>query len=111
MKIDLLYFDDCPSWQTGLENLQEALSKLNAEAAINLIQVETPQAAVEHRFVGSPTIRVNGQDLFPVDHDDYALGCRVYQTPDGMQGTPTVRMIREALETRGRPSAAEESTV
>jgi hypothetical protein len=47
--------------------------------------------------VGSPSIRVNGEDLFPVDHENYALGCRVYQTPDGLRGWPTVEMLEEAF--------------
>ena len=110
MKIELLYFDDCPSWQKGLENLKQALSQLDIKASVEMTAVETEAAALAQRFQGSPTIRVNGEDLFPTGHESYALGCRVYQTPDGIQGVPTIKMIREALEKRGLPSAAEAST-
>jgi hypothetical protein len=43
------------------------------------------------------TLRVNGVDLFPTDQTDYALGCRVYQTPGGYQGWPTEEMLSEKL--------------
>lgn len=98
MKVELLYFEDCPSWQTGLDNLRAALSASDIEAGIKLVRVEAPEAAIEQQFMGSPTIRVDGQDLFPVEGADYALGCRVYQTPEGMRGWPTVAMIRAAFE-------------
>lgn len=42
-------------------------------------------------------IRIDGVDLFPVDHSDYALGCRLYTTPEGMRGWPSSEMIRAAL--------------
>ena len=47
---------------------------------------------------GSPTIRVDGEDLFPVpERAGYALGCRMYATPEGLRGSPTTEMLREAL--------------
>ncbi len=47
---------------------------------------------------GSPTIRLDGQDLFPApERDDWRLGCRVYATPEGLRGSPTAEMIEKAL--------------
>ncbi len=97
MDIEILYFEGCPSWQTAQAHLRQALDRLGLDAEIGLVRVETPEEAVEARFVGSPTIRVRGRDLFPADHEDYALGCRVYATPEGLRGWPTVEMIEEAL--------------
>lgn len=99
-KIELLYFEDCPSWKMAQENLDSFIRKRNLDANVVLVQVETDQEAKDHRFVGSPSIRVNGVDLFPVGHEDYALGCRVYQTPDGMRGWPTVEMLEDAFAAR-----------
>ena len=39
MEIDLFYFDGCPSWQEGLENLNAALSAEGLEASIRLVKV------------------------------------------------------------------------
>lgn len=97
MDIEILYFKGCPSWQTAREHLRQALDRLGLDAEIGLVCIETPEEAVEARFVGSPTIRMGGRDLFPVDQEDYALGCRVYATPNGLRGWPTVEMIEKAL--------------
>lgn len=50
---------------------------------------------------GSPTIRVGGEDLFPVpERVGYALGCRMYATPEGLRGSPTEEMVRTSLAVR-----------
>jgi len=95
--VELLYFEDCPSWVNALEILNATLDKIELSADVSVIQVETHAQAVEHKFVGSPTIRVNGEDLFPTGQNNYALGCRVYQTPDGLRGWPTHSMLEESL--------------
>jgi hypothetical protein len=101
MKIELLYFDSCPSWKTGLDNLRMALTEAGIADGIDLIQVETDEDVLKRQFQGSPTIRVDGQDLFPTGHGNYAPGCRVYQTPEGLRGWPTIAMIKGALTKRG----------
>ena len=64
MHIELLYFDDCPSWKNALADLRAVLAEQGPEPDVRLIRVETVAEATENRFVGSPTIRVNGADLF-----------------------------------------------
>lgn len=96
--LELLYFDDCPSWKNALEGLQAILDEHEISAQISTIRVETHDEAQRHKFVGSPTIRLNGIDLFPTDQDNYALGCRVYPTPEGLKGWPTKEMFLKRLE-------------
>lgn len=48
-------------------------------------------------FTGSPMIRIDGDELFPTNPANYALGCRVFQTPEGFKGWPTKAMILEKL--------------
>lgn len=97
MKIDLLYFEDCPSWQIGLQNLQAALAAENIQAEIHLLPVESDAEATRLQFLGSPSFQVNGLDLWPEARKRYNLSCRVYATPQGMKGAPTVEMLREKL--------------
>ena len=97
VKIELLYFDGCPSWSNAHDSLVESLEKLEISAEIALIAVETEQGAIEHKFTGSPTLKVDGADLFPTGQTDFSLGCRVYQTPQGLKGWPTKEMIIEKL--------------
>ena len=58
MDIELLYFDDCPSWKNALVTLDAIVEEHGISSKISLIRVETQEEAVLHRFVGSPTIRV-----------------------------------------------------
>ena len=98
-KIELLYFDDCPSWKNARKILKDSLIKLGIPQDVILTKVETQEEADKNKFTGSPTIRINGEDLFPMDQDNYALGCRIYQTPEGFKGWPTEEMIIEKLQT------------
>ena len=98
MKVELLYFDGCPSWEMGLKNLEAALLKENLSASIEMVKVTDDEEAVRLKFLGSPHFRVNGHDLWPEDRVTYSLSCRVYPTPDGIKGFPTVAMLRQQLK-------------
>jgi hypothetical protein len=99
MNIQLLYFEGCPSWQQGLENLKAALQREGLEAEIESVKVRDDADAEAKHFLGSPSFRVNGVDLWHEAREQYALGCRVYHTPQGLRGVPTVDMLREKLRT------------
>ena len=98
MKIELLYFDGCPSWQSGLKNLQSVLKANGLDATVELVQVLDNDDATRKKFLGSPSFRVNGVDLWDEERDTYSLSCRVYATPEGMKGSPTVSMLGEAID-------------
>lgn len=96
----MLYFDGCPSHGPAGEALRVALAEEGIEAAVNLVAVNTDEEARRLRFPGSPTVRLDGEDLFPAgvhEPDDWGRRCRVYATPEGLQGSPTIPMLREAL--------------
>jgi len=97
-KIELLYFNSCPSWKIVLHDLRKVLGKLEINTDISLVEVETYNQAIKHKFIGSPSIRINNNDIFPTKHNNYGLGCRVYQTPQGLKGLPTEEMIRTQVE-------------
>jgi len=96
-EISLLYFEGCPSWQVVLENVQIVIEIDKIPAEICLIKIESPEQAQQVRFLGSPSFRVNGIDLWPEEREHYTLSCRVYQTPDGLKGSPSIEMLREQL--------------
>jgi hypothetical protein len=93
-RIRLRYFDGCPHWRLAYERLREAgLTDLD----IRFEQVETQEDAERLHFVGSPTILIDGRDPFDGTEGEYGLTCRVYQTPEGLAGSPTEEQVREAL--------------
>ena len=97
MRIEVLYFDGCPSWQQAVENIEAALEAEGLAAEVELVKIEDAAAAQEQRFLGSPSFRVGGRDLWPDERSEFALDCRIYATPEGMKGWPTVAMLRERL--------------
>jgi len=100
MKVEILYFDGCPGHRTAEKALKEVLADESVETEVDTIAVNTDEEARRLRFPGSPTIRVEGGDLFPSpEREDWRLGCRLYATPDGLKSSPTNEMLREALVT------------
>lgn len=95
MQIDLLYFDGCPSWEGALENLKAALEAEGLQADIRLVKVNDNDEAARLKFLGSPSFHADGVDWWPEKRTRYNLSCRVYQTPAGLRGAPTVEMFRE----------------
>lgn len=96
MRIELLYFDDCPNWKIAAERLEPLASARGLEVMHRL--VATPEEAEAAHFRGSPTILIDGRDAFPTGDNAFGLSCRVYQTPDGPAGSPTVAQLEGALE-------------
>ena len=98
MRIELLYFDGCPTYRNTEEALRRVLAEEGLEAEVELVAVNSAADARRLAFPGSPTMRIDGRDPFPVAKQRRGgLGCRVYATPEGMKGTPTAAMIRKAL--------------
>jgi hypothetical protein len=98
VRIELLYFDGCPSYLVAEERLRNVLRERGLDVYIEMVRVETDEEALRLGFPGSPTIRVDGTDIFPTAEErGGALGCRVYATPQGLAGAPTVGMIGRAL--------------
>ena len=98
MKIELFYFNGCPSWETGLKNLEAALQEEDLSASVEMVKVVDDSDATRLKFLGSPHFRVDGQDLWPEERELYSLSCRVYPTPEGIKGFPTVAMLRGQLK-------------
>ncbi len=99
MKIELLYFEGCPSWKEAEKNLKAVLEELKIKDPIRYIKVENDEDLIRHRFIGSPTIRGNGLDIEPKARDTrkYFLGCRVYNVEGSLIGWPSSEMIRKGL--------------
>jgi peroxiredoxin len=114
-RIEFLYWEDCPSHDLALRRLRSVLDAVGVEEDVHVVAVTSDAQAQALRFPGSPTIRVDGVDLFPVADATYGLNCRVFHTPDGrVTPVPTVAMledaVRSALRRRsGAPEAAREA--
>ncbi len=99
MRIEFLWFDGCPSHETARTVLTETIEELAIDVTVEEIAVESDEAAHAHRFQGSPSIRVNGEDVDPISLEEmpYGMACRIYSTPEGPKGSPAKETIRAAL--------------
>jgi hypothetical protein len=80
----------------------EALLNENLPVRVKITLVKDDQPAERLKFLGSPSFRINGMDLWrPEERQNYALSCRVYATPDGLVGVPSVEMLRERIRANG----------
>lgn len=91
-------FDACPNWRSTQEWLATVLEELGlADVEIAFERIESPEDADRLRFVGSPTILIDGRDVFPLQEGQFGLTCRIYETPDGLAGSPTADQLRLAV--------------
>ena len=102
MQIEFYYYEDCPSHDVALDRLRKVLAEEGVNESVEIIKVETHEQAQALKFVGSPTIRFDGDDIVPVPEDAYySLTCRAYQQDDGrITPLPSPEMIRRAIINR-----------
>jgi hypothetical protein len=103
--VELLYFDGCPHYEALLHRLRELLLRVGAGDRLELRRIPDEPAAQRERFLGSPTVRVDGHDVEPgaSERSDFGLICRLYPARDGLRPTPPDEWILDAL---ARPSAS-----
>jgi hypothetical protein len=99
MTIEVLYFDGCPNHDALVPHLRRLLANSGVWAEMALRRVESDADAQRLRFLGSPSVRVDGRDVEPgaEARDDFGLKCRLYQTPDGLRGVPPDAWVLTAL--------------
>jgi len=99
MRVELLFWEGCPSHPLALADLRAAMSELGLDPGrIVVREVRTGADAERERFAGSPTIRIDGHDIQPPCEEPYGLTCRIYHRRDGrISPTPDPADVRDAL--------------
>jgi hypothetical protein len=98
-RVEILYFHGCPNHEPTRALVERVARELQHDPEIDLVEVVDADAAAELRFLGSPTVRVDGRDVEPraEERQEFVLSCRVYRTERGLAGQPDEAWIREAL--------------
>jgi uncharacterized ParB-like nuclease family protein len=98
MKVEILYLDGCPTYLAAEKTLREVLNEQGIAAEVDLVAVNTGGETRDLHFAGCHTIRVDSEALFSVaEREEYALGCRMYATTEGLRRSLTAAMLSEAL--------------
>lgn len=99
IKVEHLYIDDCPHHEPLAHVLRSLLDEASRDERIVPRRIVDEQQAIRERFLGSPTVRINGQDVdsSAAAQIDYGLQCRPYVTDASLQGMPSTEWIRTGL--------------
>jgi hypothetical protein len=102
MRVELLWWDGCPSYPETQADLREALASEGVDAEIEMVEIESDDQARRERFAGSPTIRIDGEDVFPPEEQEpFSLRGRFSGRRDGRPSpTPDREDLREAIRRR-----------
>lgn len=96
VRIDILYVSGCPNLAAARAHVREALQDAGLTAVVEEVEILTQDDAQRFGMHGSPTLLIDGRDLFPLA-DEPSLACRLYRTTGAVEGAPTVAELVEAL--------------
>jgi len=94
MRIEILYVPGCPNYQPTFERLQAVLVTETVNVGILGIPVTTEAEAKALIFPGSPTVRINGEDVERHRTSAPGLSCRLYENRSGI---PSEELLRAAI--------------
>jgi hypothetical protein len=98
MTVELLWWDGCPSHPEALADLERVLREEGVSAVVTRVEIEDDEQARREHFPGSPTIRIDGEDIAPAEGEPHSLTCRVYRRRDGrISPTPDPEDVRDAV--------------
>ena len=91
MVIEVLFVPGCPNHEPTLKRIREALHSESIHASIREIAVTDENIARALSFPGSPTIRINGEDIEPTQTTTFGLACHLYASQSGIPSEETLR--------------------
>ena len=111
MRVELLFWEGCPSYAKAHAQLQALLIEAGLDpAGVIVREIETEADAESQRFVGSPPIRIDGVDVQPLPDEPTGLTCRVYRRRDGrVSPTPDPADVRDALRAAALSATSDRS--
>ncbi len=95
MKIELLYFTGCPNHEPTAARVRRVVERLGVHADIDKVEVTPEDDPAALKFLGSPTVLIDGRDLDPAQRDGgrYGLSCRMFAG----QGMPSETLIEQGI--------------
>ncbi len=94
VRLQVLVFGGCPHAEAALALADAVAARLGPDIAVERVEVNSETEAVALRFPGSPTLRVDGEDVEWGVTSRGALCCRTY---DGGAGVPPEWMVEAAV--------------
>jgi hypothetical protein len=100
VNVEVLYFEGCPNHEDLVPRVRELMRRAGVPAEIERRAISDDEAAQRERFLGSPTVRVDGHDVEPgADRrEDFGMKCRLYRDAERLSGQPADHWILAALQ-------------
>ena len=99
MRVELLYFANCPNWRNCFDELNTMLRERGVSDDVELVEVKSNEEANSLEFLGSPTIRVDGMDIeLDIPNSGYNMENRVYWVDGIAMGRPPKEWIAAAID-------------
>jgi hypothetical protein len=103
--VEILYFAGCPHVEDARRTVAEGIAHACAAESVQVrvVEIADEREALQHRFLGSPTVRVDGRDVEESSfaRSNFGLQCRVYDVEGGMKGSPPAEWVSAALRKVG----------
>ena len=98
MRMRVLIFEGCPHASDAVERVRQTAQAEGVNTLVEIVEVPNEAAAQRERFLGSPSVQIDGLDIETSRRGDpYCHGCRVYRSANGVSGLPSEEMIRAAI--------------
>jgi len=98
--VEVLTFEGCPNAAQALRLTGEAAARLLPGCEIRGVRIESAEHARRAGFMGSPSIRIDGEDIEARGGESPGLVCRIYGAAGGV---PPLWMIEAAMLRAARP--------
>lgn len=97
--IEFQFFDGCPNSEKTFENLKELIAEgLVKLEEIKITEVPTMEMAEEANFQGSPTILIDGIDIYSGERPTgFSYTCRIYTIDGKRTGILSKEYLRERV--------------
>ena len=99
MIVEVLIFEGCPHGRSAVSLARKVVERSCPTAEVRVLYVEDADTAARMKFLGSPSIRVDGLDIEEARRDEQSLSysCRVCRIDGVSAGVPSEEMLRRAM--------------
>ncbi len=100
MRVEVLYFEGCPNHAPTIERVRSELVSRGLPKEIEEVEIHSQAEAETLRFLGSPSVRINGSDieLEARNLKIFGMSCRTYLEGTVRSGSPSSDLIGRALD-------------
>lgn len=102
MRIEVLFVPGCPNYQPAVARIQKVLASESLQADVHGVSVTSDEEAKALLFPGSPTVRIDGEDVESKHASSPGLSCRLYSNRTGV---PSEEALRLAVRAKHKTSS------